>query len=315
MLIAAGTNAMPTTADEIRPGIFRTPDARFTNLPEYNFDPSYVEIDGLRMHYIDAGNANGEVVLMLHGEPSWAFLYRKMIPPVADAGHRVIVPDLIGFGRSDKPAAIATHTYAYHVEKITKFIVALDLNNITLVSQDWGSLIGLRVAAENPDRFARIVLANGGLPVGDGRVSEAFLTWRAQATAMQQAGEMPVGRIVARNLSPEIAAAYDAPFPDGRYQAGPLAMPLLVPIAADDPATVANQAAWKVFEQWQKPFLTAFSDGDPITRGGERIFQSRIPGAQNQKHTTIIGAGHFLQEDKGTKLAEVILQFVKDNPL
>ena len=181
-----------TDANEIRPGIYRTPDERFANLPGYDFDPNYAEIDGYRMHYIDAGNVDAEPVLMLHGEPSWSYLYRKMVAPVTAAGHRVIAPDLIGFGRSDKPAKIEVHSYAFHVQKINNLIEELDLTNITLVCQDWGSLIGLRVAAENPDRFARIVLANGGLPTGKGNASEAFMQWRGQAQRMQQAGDMPV---------------------------------------------------------------------------------------------------------------------------
>ncbi len=302
-----------TNADEIRPGVLRTPDERFTNLPGYPFEPNFVDINGYRMHYVDEGAGNP--VLMLHGEPSWSYLYRKMIPPVAEAGNRVIAPDLIGFGKSDKPMDIAVHTYAMHVAAITEFITELDLNNITLVCQDWGSLIGLRVAAENPERFARIVLANGALPNGEPNMSEAFMNWRAQAARMQEAGDMPVGRIVGRNHGEEVIAAYDAPFPDGSYKAGPLAMPLLVPISPDDPAAAANRAAWDVLRSWEKPFLTAFSDGDPITGGGDAIFQRLVPGAQGQKHTTIEGGGHFLQEDRGEDLAEVVVQFINDNPL
>lgn len=301
-------------ADEISPGIYRTPDDRFENLPGYDFEPNYVTIDGFRVHYIDEGDATADPVLMLHGEPSWSFLYRKMIPPVAEAGNRVIAPDLIGFGRSDKPASSDTHTYAFHVAAIMSLIEELDLRNITLVCQDWGSLIGLRVAAENPDRFARIVVANGGLPIGQG-AGEGFSRWLANVERMNEQGDMPVGSLVGRNHGPEVVAAYDAPFPDARYKAGPLVMPLLVPITADHPGAAENRAAWEVFSNWEKPVITAFSDGDPVTRGGHVVFQQRIPGAQGQNHTTIAGAGHFLQEDKGEELAEVVIRFIEDNPI
>ena len=306
---------MMTQANEISPGIYRTPDSQFENLPGYDFSPNYEMIDGYRVHYVDEGPKTAEPVLMLHGEPSWSYLYRKMIPPVVDAGHRVIAPDLIGFGRSDKPADIGTHTYLFHVEAMTKLIEALDLTNITLVVQDWGSLIGLRVAAENPERFARIVLGNGGLPTGEASVGPGFQAWLEQATKMQQVGDMPVGRIVGGAHGPEVIAAYEAPFPTPAYKAGPLAMPLLVPITPEDPAAAANRAAWEVYRQWEKPFITAFSDGDPITKGGDVVFQRLIPGAQGQKHTIIEGGGHFLQEDRGEAFAEVVIQFIADNPL
>lgn len=311
-------------ANEISPGIYRTPDSSFNNLPGYDFEPNYVDCRGYRMHYVEEGNAEGEPVLMLHGEPTWAYLYRKMIRPIADAGYRVIVPDLIGFGRSDKPAEISTHSYAFHVENITSFINSLDLKNITLVCQDWGSLIGLRVAAENEERFARIVLGNGGLPTGDHGRTEAFMNWRSAVERMQEKHYMPVGKIVSRDpanpkadakFGEDVMAAYEAPFPNGKYMAGPLAMPLLVPISPDNPATEANRAAWEIYKQWSKPFLTAFSDGDPITAGGERVFQKLVPGAQNQNHVTIEGGYHFLQEDKGPEFAAAVLQFMTDNPL
>ena len=268
--------------DEISPGVFRTPDARFENLPAYDFQPNYVMIDGFRVHYVDEGDAAADPVLMLHGEPSWSFLYRKMIPPAAGAGNRVIAPDLVGFGRSDKPASSDTHTYAFHVAVVTRLVEELDLRNITLVAQDWGSLIGLRVAAENPDRFARILLANGGLPTGRGAAGPGFGNWLANVRRMNEAGDIPVGNIVGRNHGPEIVAAYDAPFPDARYKAGPLVMPLLVPITPDQPGAAENRAAWEILDNWQKPFLTAFSDGDPVTGGGDRIFQERVPGARGR---------------------------------
>ncbi len=315
---------MSDEVNEISPGIYRTPEQCFENLPGFDFKPHYIDCNAYRMHYLDEGSRDGEVVLMLHGEPTWSYLYRKMVPPVADAGLRVIVPDLIGFGRSDKPAEIATHSYAFHVENITYFIQALNLNNITLVCQDWGSLIGLRVAAENTSRFARIVVANGGLPTGDHGRTEAFMKWRNAVIKMQEASYMPVGKIISRDpadpsaapkFGADIMAAYEAPFPNGRYMAGPLAMPLLVPISPDNPATEANRAAWEVYKQWQKPLLTAFSDGDPITRGGEKVFQKLVPGAKDQQHVTIEGGYHFLQEDKGAEFAAAVIQFIQDNPL
>lgn len=313
---------MNDEVNEISPGIYRTPDERFENLPGFDFAPHYELVKGYRMHYLDEGD--GEVVLMLHGEPTWSYLYRKMVVPIVEAGYRTIVPDLIGFGRSDKPAEISTHSYAFHVENITAFIIAKDLSNITLVCQDWGSLIGLRVAAENPERFARIVLANGGLPTGDHGASEAFMNWRAAAEKMQAAGFMPIGKLISRDpgnpdsgpkFGEETIAAYDAPFPNGKYMAGPLAMPLLVPISPENPAAVANRAAWDVLKQWQKPFLTAFSDGDPITAGGEKVFQKLVPGASSQTHVTINGGYHFLQEDKGPEFAAEVIKFMQDNPL
>ncbi len=305
---------MTTTADEIKPGIYRTPDSRFENLPGYDFEPNYTEIGEYRVHYLDEGPADADPVLMLHGEPSWSYLYRKMIPPVVTAGHRVIAPDLIGFGKSDKPATIETHSYLFHVEAITELVQTLGLQNITLVVQDWGSLIGLRVAAENPKRFARIVLGNGALPTGDEPIGPGFTAWREQAARMQQMGDMPVGRIVGGAHGDAVIAAYDAPFPSPAYKAGALALPLLVPISSDDPAAEANRAAWEVYKQWEKPFLTSFSDGDPITKGGDKLFQGTVPGAKGQKHTIIEGGGHFLQEDRGEAFAEVVIQFIADNP-
>lgn len=313
---------MSDAVNEVKPGILRTPDACFENLPGFEFAPNYVEINDYRMHYLDEGS--GEAVLMLHGEPTWSYLYRKMIPPLVEAGYRTIVPDLIGFGRSDKPAEIATHSYAFHVDNISRFLVALDLHDLTLVCQDWGSLIGLRVAAENPERFARIVLANGGLPTGDHGRTDAFMKWRGAVEKMQASGYMPVGKIISRDpanpdsepkFGPDIMAAYEAPFPNGKYMAGPLAMPLLVPISPDNPATEANRAAWEVLKQWDKPFLTAFSDGDPITAGGEKVFRKLVPGAHHDQHVTIEGAYHFLQEDRGEEFATEIIRFMKANPL
>ena len=294
--------------------ILRTPEENFRNLPEYPFQPNYIEVEGLRMHYVDEGKNNDEVVLMLHGEPSWSFLYRKMIPIVSGAGYRVIAPDLIGFGKSDKPSERSDYSYQKHVDWMTAFIKALDLKNITLVCQDWGGLIGLRVAAENEERFKRISTANTFLPTGQGKPADAFLQWQEYS---QVSPTFNIGKIVsggcANRLSEEIIAAYDAPFPDDTYKAGARIFPKLVPISPDDPAVPANLKAWEVLKNWKKPFLTAFSDMDPITKGGDAYFQKVVPGTQGQKHITIQGGGHFLQEDKGEIWATAIVDFIKEN--
>ena len=291
----------------------RTPESRFENLPDYEFKPNYVDIDGLRMHYVDEGAEDGGVVLLLHGEPSWSYLYRHMIPPLAKAGFRVVAPDLIGFGRSDKPAKKSDYSYAGHVAWMKAFIEALDLTQITLFCQDWGSLIGLRVAAENERRFARIAVGNGALPTGDQEMPRAFLIWRAFALYSPW---FPIGKIIQKGtiteLGEDVVAAYDAPFPSSSYKAGARAFPKLVPTRPDDPASDANRAAWKVFAQWQKPFLTTFSNRDPITRGGEAPWQEIVPGAQAREHVKIRNAGHFLQEDKGPDLAEALIDFAQN---
>ncbi len=296
--------------------ILRTPDGRFVDLPGYDFAPRYCETNhhgvNLRMHYIDEGPRDATPVLLLHGEPSWCYLYRKMVPVIIAAGHRVLAPDLIGFGRSDKPALREFYTYQFHVDVMTSFINALDLKEATLVCQDWGGLIGLRLAAEQPHRFARIVAANTGLPTGDQQMTEGFLRWRHYSQTVEN---FHVGGIIkggcAGDLTPDVIAAYNAPFPDDSYKAGARQFPLLVPARPDDPASESNRRAWEVLRRWEKPFLTAFSDSDPVTQGGEKVFQKLIPGAQGQPHTTITGAGHFLQEDKGEELAEVVIDFIK----
>jgi len=292
--------------------ILRTPEERFQNLPDYPFAPHYVEVDDMRMHYVDEGSPDADPVLLLHGEPSWSFLYRHMIPPIVGANLRAIAPDLIGFGKSDKPTAQGDYSYERHVAWMKRLLEIQDLRNITLVCQDWGSLIGLRLAAENEERFDRIVLANGGLPTGDGKMPAVFRIWRAFARFSPW---FPIGRIVqsgtVADLSPDIVAAYDAPFPDATYKAGTRAFPRLVPTTPEDPAAPANRAAWEVFGSWQKPFLTAFSNRDPITRGLDKAFVERVPGAKHQPHTNIKNAGHFLQEEKGPELASVVIDFVK----
>jgi haloalkane dehalogenase len=292
--------------------LLRTADERFANLPGFPFAPHYVESKGLRIHYLDEGPRDAPPVLMLHGEPSWCYLYRKMIPPVVDAGLRAVAPDLPGFGRSDKPSEQDDYTYAAHVGWMTDFVDALDLREITLVCQDWGGLIGLRVAAEHPERFARIVAANTFLPTGDRPPGEAFMRWQNFSQTVPQ---MPIGNIVnggcTTDLAPEIIAAYDAPYPEERYKAGARKFPMLVPTRPDDPASDANRKAWDVLRRWEKPFLTAFGDSDPVTRGADRFFQSDVPGAKGQPHTTIAGGGHFLQEDRGEELARVVIDFVR----
>ena len=290
----------------------RTPEDRFNDLADYPFAPHYVDIDGLRMHYLDEGPADAEPVLMLHGEPSWSYLYRHMIRPVADAGLRVIVPDLIGFGKSDKPVKRRDYTYAGHVDWMRQFVEALALERITLFCQDWGSLIGLRVAAENEARFARILLANGGLPDGRQEMPRAFHLWR---TFSRFSPWFPIGRIIQSGtiaeLGPDVIAAYDAPFPGRRFKAGARQFPSLVPVTPDDPASGANQAAWEKLGRWEKPFLTAFSDRDPITRGFDKVVQRHVPGAADQPHTVVRGAGHFLQEEKGPELARIIVDWME----
>jgi haloalkane dehalogenase len=307
--------------------VLRTPDDRFENLPGFDFEPRYVEIpsvepedptsgegaSALRIHYIDEGPEGAEVVLMLHGEPSWCFLYRKMIPIFVDAGLRAVAPDLIGFGRSDKPYPREEYTYRRHVFWMRSWLEAVGLDNVTLVCQDWGGLIGLRLVAESPQVFARVVAANTFLPTGDVAPGEAFMAWRKLS---QEIPELPVGRIVAggcvSKLSPEVVAAYDAPFPDERFKEGARQFPVLVPISPDDPEAEPNRRAWESLRAYDRPFLTAFSDSDPITRGADRVLQSLIPGAAGRRHVTIEGAGHFLQEDKGEDLARTVLDFIEE---
>lgn len=297
--------------------ILRTPDERFENLPGYPFEPHYLTVPGpentkLRIHHVDEGANKAEPVLLMHGEPSWAFLYRKMIPIITAAGYRSIAPDLVGFGRSDKPAAMEDYTYLRHVDWIQAWLDRMDLHGITLVCQDWGGLIGLRLVAANPDRFARVVVANTGLPTGDRAIPDAFLNWRKFSI---QTPEFDVGAIISMGCKipppPEVLAAYNAPFPGDTYKAGARIFPSLVPISPDDPASAANREAWKALSEFKRPFLTAFSDGDPITRGGESIFQNKVPGAKDQPHTNIKGGGHFLQEDCGEELARVVVSFIK----
>ncbi len=293
--------------------LLRTPDERFADLPGYPFAPHYVEITGgIRVHYLDEGPTTAAPVLLLHGEPSWSYLYRKMIPVLVAAGHRCVVPDLVGFGRSDKPSEQDDYSYQRHVDWMSEVVFdKLDLKGITLFGQDWGGLIGLRLLAAQPGRFARVVAGNTGLPTGDRPPNEAFKAWQDFARTAEQ---FPVGSIIAggcrTKLPDEVVAAYDAPFPDDGYKAGARSFPSLVPTSPDDPAHDANMQAWEALGRFDQPFLCAFSDGDPITKGGERQFIGRVPGTTGQPHTTIEGAGHFLQEDKGDQLASVIVDFI-----
>ncbi|MEZ0578164.1 haloalkane dehalogenase [Nocardioides sp. MH1] len=292
--------------------VLRTPDARFDALPGYPFAPHYLDVrasgtDPVRMHYVDEGPREGRVVVLLHGEPSWSYLYRTMIPPLVDAGHRVLAPDLIGFGRSDKPTAVADYSYLRHVEWVTAWIEALDLTDITVFVQDWGSLIGLRIAAEQEHRFSRIVVGNGFLPTADRGVPVAFRIWRAFARFTPV---FPAGRIVragtVTTLPKDVVKAYDAPYPSARYQAGARAFPGLVPTSPDDPAVPANRAAWEVLGRWEKPFLCVFGANDPILGKGDKPLIAHVPGAAGQPHDRI-RAGHFLQEDAGPELARRII--------
>ncbi|MGH3321481.1 MAG: haloalkane dehalogenase [Streptosporangiaceae bacterium] len=298
--------------------ILRTPEERFHALPGFAYEPRYAEVpDGegsrLRMAWVEDGPSDGPTVLLLHGEPSWSYLYRKVMPVLAGAGLRAIAVDLVGFGGSDKPAEVADHSYARHVAWTAALVFdALDLHEVTLIGQDWGGLIGLRLVAEHPERFARVVAANTGLPTGDQEMPEVW--WRFRR-AVGEARVLDIARLVQSGcrttLSDDVRSAYDAPFPDESYKAGPRALPALVPTRPDDPATAANRAAWQRLTRWDKPFLVAFSDGDPITAGMGPVLRRAIPGAAGLDHPTVEGAGHFLQEDAGERLGEIVAPFAR----
>ncbi|MFT3728910.1 MAG: haloalkane dehalogenase [Terricaulis sp.] len=290
--------------------VLRTPDERFAGLEDWPFAPHYREITDtegtkLRLAYADEGPRAGKTVLLMHGEPSWSYLYRKIIPPLAAKGYRVLAPDLIGFGRSDKPAARTDYTFERHVAWMSQWLTQLDLNGITLFCQDWGGLIGLRLVAAFPDRFAAVVAGNTGLPTGHG-MTEGFKRWLELSQSIPQ---FPVGGIVSggctRVLSPAEQAAYDAPFPDESFKEGARQFPVLVPVTPEHASVAENQAAWAVLEKFEKPFVTAFSDNDPVTKGGDAVFKARVPGAKNQDHVTLKG-GHFLQEDSPAEIAALI---------
>lgn len=307
---------MPVTLPVIE-RVLRTPEACFDGLPDFAYAPHYLTLQAvqgaaLRVAYIDEGPREAPVVLLMHGEPTWSFLYRKMIPPLLAAGLRVVAPDLVGFGRSDKPAQRSDYRYAHHVAWMCAWLDQLDLQDITLFCQDWGSLIGLRMVTARPERFARVAVGNGGLPTGTETVPFAFKLWRAFA---RWSPWFPIGRIVrsgcAQGLAARDMAAYDAPFPTRAHRQGARAFPALVPISPDDLERAANEAAWQVLQDWHKPFLTLFSTRDPITRGLFRVFQARVPGAQGQAHQAIRGAGHFLQEDRGPELAQALIGWLQ----
>jgi haloalkane dehalogenase len=295
----------------------RTPDDRFADLPGFDFDPHYVEVDDteggrLRVHHLDEGPRDAAPVLLMHGEPTWSYLYRHVVPPLVEAGHRVVAPDLVGFGRSDKPTEQSDYSYARHVGWMRQALFdELDLRDITFFGQDWGGLVGLRLVAADPERFARVAVGNTGLPTGHGPASKAFLAWQ---TFSQTTEDFPVGRLIAggctTELDEDVIAAYDAPFPDDGYKAGARIFPALVPTSPEDPATPDQEEAWAVLERFERPFLCCFSDSDPITKGGDAPFLAKVPGARGQAHTTIEGGGHFLQEDRGPELAQVLLGFI-----
>jgi haloalkane dehalogenase len=293
--------------------VLRTAEERFASLPDFGYEPRYADVGGLRLAYVAAGPPDGEPVLLLHGEPSWSFLYRKVIKVLARAGLRAIAADLIGFGRSDKPAEVADHSYASHVEWVRAFAFdALALRGVTLVGQDWGGLIGLRLVAEHPDRFSRVVAANTGLPTGDQPMPDVWLRFRE---VVRTAPELSVSRLVQSGcqttLPPAVLAAYEAPFPDPSYACAVRAMPDLVPATPDNPASAANRAAWRQLATWDRPFLVAFSDRDPITGAMAPVLQRTVPGAAGRQHPVLKGAGHFLQEDAGEELGSIIADFIR----
>ena len=301
--------------------VLRTPDDRFDGLPDWPYEPHYTEItdtiDGtpLRIHHIDEGPADADPVLCMHGEPSWSYLYRRMVGPLVAAGHRVVAPDLVGFGRSDKPVERTEYTYQRHVDWMTAWLDANDLRHVTLMCQDWGGLIGLRLVTAQPERFDRIVVANTFLPTGDKPAGTGFLNWRRFS---QETPEFDSGFVIrsgtVTHLTDDVVAAYNAPFPDQTYTAGARQFPTLVPITPDDPASAANRRAWEVLDAWDKPMLCAFSDQDAVTAGSDRGFLKRVPGTVGQPHTVIEGGGHFLQEDRGPELAAVVNDFMASTP-
>jgi haloalkane dehalogenase len=292
------------------PEILRTPDEHFENLPDYSFQPNYVTVDDVRLHYVDEGSGS-ETILCLHGEPSWSYLYRHMIPPLVEAGYRVVAPDLVGFGRSDKFAALEDYTFETHAALLNGMIEALDLQDVTIVVQDWGGLLGLNAVRLMPERFKRLVIMNTGLPTGEESMPRAFKMWQKAAKEME---DMRVGDVVnggtRTELSPEVIAAYDAPFPDASYKMGARIFPAIVPTATDMPGAIEMRATRKALATWDKPALVMFSDKDPITRAAGPFFRRLIPTAKDQPEITIKGAGHFLQEDKGPEIAQRIIEFI-----
>ncbi len=293
---------------------YRVNDTCFQNLYEYPFSSHYIDIEGLRVHYLDEGPMDSKPVLLLHGVPTWSYLYRYLIPVLTAAGYRVIAPDLLGFGKSDKPADPNWHSLSAHVNCIRDLITHLDLRDITLFGQDWGSMIGLRVAVEISDRFEGIIISNGGLPTGVEKSSLLFRLWKCFASISPW---FPVDKIVGlgciNKLSKEAKKAYRAPFPSAKFKLGPRKLPGRVPISKTDQEAELNRQAWQVLSRWTKPFLTVYGDSDPITRAWEVKFQEMIPGAKHQNHK-ILHAGHFIQEDAGLELAKIIITFIRNYP-
>ncbi len=290
--------------------LYRTPDDRFADLPDFPFQPHYVAVGGRRIHYVDEGK--GAVILCLHGEPTWSYLYRKMIPVLAER-HRVVAFDFVGFGRSDKYTDPDEYSFELHSETLHGFLDALDLHEVTLVVQDWGGLIGLPVAAERPDRFARLVILNTFLPDGTEEKSAAFLQWRA---FVERTPDLPIGRIIRMGMThpdrvtPGVEAAYEAPFPDTPSKAGAVAWPLMVPMTPDDPVAAIMRVARERLAGWTKPAFVLFSDGDPILGEAHRFFKALLPTARHQPETFIEDAGHFLQEEQGAAVAREIRDFM-----
>jgi len=319
--------------------VVRTPSERFADLPGYRYPPCYVEVGSkstgpLRMHYVEAGPPDADPVLLLHGQPTWSYLYRTVIESLAAAGHWVLAPDLIGFGRSDKPTDRLAYTFARHVDWVARFVSALDLRRVSMVVQDWGGPIGLAVLAGDPDRFARVVASNTMLHtsepsldgrirwanhgLGDGRVvlQEALVDYVAftQRAPLLRASDF-VSFATVDDVTPDVLAAYDAPFPDPTYQAGMRQFPTLIPLTGNDPGAAINRATWIALAQFDRPFLTVFSDGDDASAGWDAVFHERVPGTRDQSHAVISGAGHFIQEDRGHELADLVARFIAANPL
>jgi haloalkane dehalogenase len=295
--------------------VVRTPDERFYNLPDFYFTPHYIEVNGLCIHYVDEGK--GETILCLHGEPSWSFLYRKMITAMSKK-HRAIAMDFVGFGKSDKFTEREEYTFKMHLNTLMGFIKTMDLQQITIVVQDWGGLIGLAAVAHMPECFARLVIMNTGLPTGRRKPNEALLEWLSYVEAhpdLQVGQTMLDGMAHPEKITKEIVAAYEAPFPDVTYKAGAAVWPLLIPISPDDPASPEMRHAREVLSGWDRPALVMFSDKDPITRGGDKFFRSLIPTAKDQPEIVIKDAGHFLQEEKSKEISQHILDFINRTPI
>jgi len=333
VIVALAMGLLWTTAlaEEVKPGILRTPEARFAHLDGYPFTSHYLQVGDVRLHYLDEGPRDAEPILLIHGEPTWSYLFRNMIPIFTAAGYRVIAPDLVGFGKSDKYVEEDAYSYAMQVDYMQKLVQALNLENATFFGQDWGGLIGLRVVAAEPERFARVVVSNTGLPAASGLqgwigypLFKLAVWWEGPMTLEElqenvtfprwvaynyHVEDLPIGRLMSfMGGDPNVESAYTAPFPEQRYKAATQIMPYLVPSQLRE-----NEIAWKtVFEKWEKPFLVAFTDSDPVTAGGERVFLERVPTAQN---VTIRGAGHFVQEDAGPELARLMIDFLEGRAL